>query len=259
LNFLSERIQKVLANAGLGSRREIDRWVLEGRITIDGRAAQPGDQLNGKERVCVNGKLVKLSLGRAQPAHSFLAYYKPTGESSNPEEGEAKYAKSKSPAPPKHGRWINVGGLDTNTSGLLLLTTDGELAHRLMHPRSQIDREYAVRLLGHPTPEQLQQLLDGFELEEGPAKLVSCDAAGGTGSNVWYHCVLTEGGTRELRGLFDAIGLAVSRVIRVRYGPLKMGELHRGASRPLTRPEIEALYDIVQLPRPAKSARASKD
>ncbi|HLF12290.1 MAG TPA: pseudouridine synthase [Gammaproteobacteria bacterium] len=253
---MSERIQKVLANAGLGSRREIDRWVLEGRVTIDGRAAQPGDQLSGRERVCVDGRPVRLSLGRGQHQHSFLAYYKPTGESSNRDESEPKVAKSVAPAPPKHGRWINVGGLDTNTSGLLLLTTDGELAHRLMHPRSQIEREYAVRLLGHPTPAQVQQLLEGFELEDGPAKLDSVEPAGGTGSNVWYHVVLREGGSRELRALFDAIGLAVSRVIRVRYGPLKLGELHRGDSRPLNRAEIDALYKTVHLPRRERSARS---
>lgn len=246
--LLSERIQKILANAGLGSRRQIDRWVIEGRVTIDGRAAKPGDQLSGKERICVDGRLVKLGRARAQHQHSFLACYKQAGEPSNRDDLERKSKKATDTFPaPKHGRWISVGALDTNASGLLLLTTDGELAHRLMHPRSQIEREYAVRLLGHPSAAQLAQLLEGIELEDGPAKVDSIEAGGGTGSNVWYHVVQRAGGNRELRGLLDAIGLAVSRVIRVRYGPVKLGDLRRGGSRPLTRAEIDALYIGVRL------------
>jgi len=221
--------------------------VIEGRITIDGRAAKPGDQLNGKERVCVNGRPVKLARGRPHHQHSFLVCYQQAGDASKRDDAKSRPGKSDAPAPPKHGRWISVGALDANSSGLLLLTTDGELAHRLMHPRSQTEREYAVRLLGHPTGAQLEQLLAGIELEDGPAKVVSIDPAGGTGSNVWYHVVLRDGGNRELRGLFDAIGLAVSRVIRVRYGAVKLGELRRGESRPLSRAEVDALYKSVRL------------
>jgi 23S rRNA pseudouridine2605 synthase len=153
------------------------------------------------------------------------------------------------------GRWIGVGRLDMSTSGLLLFTTDGELAHRLMHPSYEIEREYAVRLLGDPTEQQLRPLVEGVLLEDGLAKVVGIEARGGTGSNVWYHVVLREGRNREVRRLFDAVGLAVSRLIRVRYGPVALGQLRRGETRQLTRAEIAALYGAVGLPVPGPQRR----
>jgi 23S rRNA pseudouridine2605 synthase len=239
---------------GLGSRRQIDRWVIEGRITINGRAAKPGDQLTGDERVCVDGRPVKRALSR-QTQPSFLLYYKPSGTSGRIEPTEKRPRGPDMPPPPKHGRWIGVGALDTNAAGLVLLMTDGSLANRLTRSRSAVEREYAVRLLGHPTPTQLQQLTDGIELEDGAAlRVESLQSAGGTGSNVWYHAVLRDGGNRELRGLFDALGLAVSRLICVRYGPVKLGKLRRGQTRPLSRTEVDALYALVATP----SARGRK-
>ena len=242
---LAERIQKVLADLGLGSRRQIDRWVVEGRITIDGRAAKPGDQLRGNERVCVDGRPVKRSFGRrAAPQPSFAAYYKPSGLPTGV-EGAQGAGRREMPDPPKHGRWLAVGALDTNAAGLVVLTTDGTLANRLTRRGSGLQQEFAARLLGHPTPAQLRQLTDGVELEDGLVRPESIERGGGTGTNVWYHVVLLDAGSREFRALLDAAGLAISRIIRVRCGPVKLGTLRRGQSRPLTRAETDALYGLV--------------
>ena len=233
----------------MGSRRQIERWITEGRITVDGRLAQIGERLSGRERVFVNGRRVRLATARFGPRQSYLAYYKPSGELTSrddPEQRETVFDAL--PAPPR-GRWISVGRLDMMTSGLLLFTTDGELAHRLMHPRYGLEREYAVRLLGEPSAEQLDQLRKGVELEDGPAKAESVEMRGGTGTNVWCHVVVREGRNREVRRLFEAVGLVVSRLIRVRYGPIALGDMRRGDSRRLTPAEVAALYRAVGLPR----------
>ncbi len=203
----------------------------------------------------MDGHAIKVPQRRSHARHSFLIYYKPSGE---PAQREAEEHRRGDLPPPKHGRWINVAALDTHAAGLVLLTTDGGLAHRLMRSGSRIEREYAARLLGDPTPGQLRQLSEGVELDSGFRNVELVKAAGGAGSNVWYHCVLREGGSRELRELFDAVGLAVSRIIRVRYGPIKLGELHRGNHRLLDRVEIDSLYALVAEPRHRRSARTTK-
>ena len=154
------------------------------------------------------------------------------------------------PAPP-HGRWINVGRLDISTSGLLLLTTDGELAHRLMHPRFEVPREYAVRLLGTLTADQRRRLLEGVMLEDGLARVSDIQSEGGTGANAWYRVTLHEGRNREVRRIFDALGMAVSRLIRVRYGPIGLGRMKRGETRRLSPEEVTSLYAAVGLDRGA--------
>ncbi|HEX6998691.1 MAG TPA: pseudouridine synthase [Gammaproteobacteria bacterium] len=254
-----ERIQKVLANAGVGSRRQIERWITEGRITVDGRAAVLGQPVTGREDVRVDGRRVKLGPSGTHRSHDFLAYYKPAGKVTTRDDPERRATVFDTLPGPKHGRWISIGRLDIATSGLLLFTTDGELAHRLMHPRYGIEREYAVRLLGQPSEEQLERLRRGVELEDGPAKVESVEPRGGTGSNVWYHVVVKEGRNREIRRLFEAIGLVVSRLIRVRYGPVGLGELRRGETRRLARTEVEALYRAVGMavPTPYGAARAT--
>jgi len=199
--------------------------------------------------VFVNGRRVRLTAARQGPRHAHLAYYKPAGEVTSRDDPERRGTVFDAlPAPPR-GRWISVGRLDLNTSGLLLFTTDGALAHRLMHPRYGLEREYAVRLLGQPDAEQIERLREGVELEDGPARVESIELRGGTGSNVWCHVVLREGRNREVRRLFDAVGLVVSRLIRVRYGPIALGDMRRGESRRLTAAETAALYRAVGLGR----------
>lgn len=197
----------------------------------------------------MDGRAVEIEPKHA-PAHATLAYYKPAGEITSKRDPERRKSVFDSVPPPSHGRWVSVGRLDLSTSGLLLLTTDGELAHRLMHPSYEISREYAVRLVGTPSDAQLEQLIAGIELDDGPAHFESARRGGGQAKNVWYHVRLREGRNREVRRMFEAIGLTVSRLIRVRYGPIELGSLRRGGTRMLRRAEIEALYEAVKLGTP---------
>lgn len=247
---MPERIQKALANAGLGSRREIERWVAEGRITIDGRVAKLGDHVVGRERVCVDGRPVR-AFSAAKRDPSFIAFYKPEVARGADEEAELDVAR------PKHGRWIDFAPLDAKTSGLLVLTSDGDLAHRLMRPTAVPEREFAVRLAGEASPGQVARLLEGVDLEDGTLRVAALEAAGGTGTNVWYNLVLREARQRGLRAAFAAVGLSVSRVIRIRYGPVQLGRLRRGQSRPLTPEEIDGLYALAgeRSPRAPKAPR----
>lgn len=232
---MPERIHKILANAGIGSRRSIERWVAEGRITVDGRVAKLGEQLQGRERVCLDGKPIRLTAAKlARPHHDFLAYYKPSVTRGGEDELDLPR--------PRQGRWIDVSPLDRNTSGLVVLTTDGDLAHRLMQASAVVEREYAVRLLGEPSVTQTAELEQGIELDTGVARVAAIDARGGTGSNAWYHFTLREARQRDLRPMLAAVGLAVSRIIRVRYDGVLLGELYRGANRPLSPAETKGLY-----------------
>jgi 23S rRNA pseudouridine2605 synthase len=232
--------------------------VIDGRITIDGRVAKLGDQVRGRERVCVDGRQIRLSPEEARAEHQHLAYYKnaeprATNDSQDSEPGLELPRL-------RHGRWIDVGALDPNSSGLLILTTDGELAFRLTRPATVIEREYAVRVLGEPSAEQLRDLEVGVELDDGVARFASIEPAGGTANNRWYHVVLREGRHRELRAAFGTVGLAVSRVIRVRFGPIELGKLRRGASRPLSSQEADGLYALGGLapPKPSRPSRSTK-
>jgi 23S rRNA pseudouridine2605 synthase len=250
---MPERIQKVLANAGVGSRRSIERWVAEGRITVDGRVAKIGEQLQGRERICLDGKPVRLAAGGlTRPKNEFLAYYKAGATRGAPEP----VPLSRLPRP-HQGRWIDVSPLDRNTSGLLVLTTDGDLASKLMHPSAVIEREYAVRLLGEPSDAQIHHLEEGVELDDGVAKVFAIDGGGARGSNAWYRVTLREMAHRELRLALAAVGLAVSRVIRVRYHTVVLGDLYRGASRTLTTAEVKGLYAAVAGLRQHSSVAAS--
>lgn len=253
---MADRIQKVLADFGLGSRRQIDRWVIEGRVTIDGRAARPGEQLTGRERICVDGRPVQRSAGRHVAKPSFAAYYKPAGRSAARTPSERPRVAA-GPERPKRGRWIAVNALDTSATGLLVLTTDGALANDLARVRAPVPREYAVRLLGEPTPSQIERVTHGVTLVDGgevrPESFAPAGGSGGT--NVWYHAVLGAGGSRELRALLDAANLNVSRVICTRYGPISLGTLRRGQSRPLVRAEIDALHALVGTPKERTSRR----
>lgn len=219
------RIQKRLADAGLGSRRAIEGWIAEGRVRVNGRVAQLGDRVTDRDVVQVDGRHVRLgesASGSGLPR--VLIYHKPAGEVCTRSDPEGRPTVYDALPPAGRGRWIGVGRLDVTTSGLLLFTDDGELANRLMHPSHAIEREYAVRLRGELDGATAERLLAGVELEDGPARFLDIREGGGTGANQWVHVVLCEGRNREVRRLFESQGLDVSRLIRVRFGPLGLPE-----------------------------------
>jgi len=232
------RLQKLLAGAGLGSRRTVEDWIRAGRLTVGGRTAQLGDRAAPTDDIRLDGR--KLELGSSGPAaRELLLYYKPVGEVTTRRDPESRPTVFERLPPPKSGRWINVGRLDVNTSGVLLLTTDGELAHRLMHPSSEVEREYLVRLRGRPGREVLEQLLGGVPLEDGPARfdrVEPADAeAGGDASHSTFRVVLHEGRNREVRRLWNAVGFEVSRLLRIRYGPIELPrDMRPGSYRVIT-------------------------
>ncbi len=222
-----ERLQKVLAQAGVASRREIEEMVTAGRISVNGLPASLGQKIGPGDRVKVNGKLVPLRFTQRPPR--VLIYHKPEGEIVSRDDPEGRPTVFERLPILRRGRWLAVGRLDFNTSGLLLFTNDGELANRMMHPRYELDREYAVRLLGQLTDEQIASLTEGIQLEDGPARFNTLADAGGEGVNHWYRVTLSEGRNREVRRMFEAVGLTVSRLMRVRYGPVELpARLKRG-------------------------------
>lgn len=237
-NNLNERIQKVLSGQGLGSRREIETWITAGRVQVNGKLAKLGDRITFQDRVSVDGKLIRFQVEKPS-LPPILLYYKPEGEVCSRKDPEGRRTVFQSLPKTSQGRWIMVGRLDINTSGLLIFTTDGELANFLMHPRNEIEREYAVRVLGGLTPEQIQVLTKGVMLEDGLARFISIQEQEGDGVNRWYHVVLREGRNREIRRMFEALGLQVSRLIRVRYGPFILPpSLSRGRILELAEDEI---------------------
>jgi 23S rRNA pseudouridine2605 synthase len=242
------RIHKMLADAGVGSRREIERWIGEGRISVNGRPAELGERLTGAEKITIDGRPVRLG----EPSrHRYLAYHKPADEVCTRRDTEGRRTVFDS-LPRLHGqRWIAVGRLDVSTTGLLLFTTDGALANALMHPSGEVVREYAVRVLGEPDETALTRLATGVPLEDGMASFDKVESVGGDGRNRWYHVTLREGRNREVRRLWEAVGLTVSRLSRVAYGPIKLDrELSRGRFRDLDTSDVRALYECVGLPAP---------
>ena len=217
---MAERLQKFLARMGLGSRRQIEDWIRQGRITVNGVVAQLGNQVNGAEKIQIDGRPIQVRpFGQRRRV---LAYYKPVGEGTSRHDPEGRPTIFEHLPLLRDSRWIAVGRLDLNTQGLLLLTNDGELANRLMHPSSQIEREYAVRVLGEVPPEMLKRLREGVALEDGVARFDEIREAGGEGANHWYHVILREGRHREVRRLWESQGVTVSRLTRVRYGPVTL-------------------------------------
>lgn len=254
---MSEKLQKVLARAGLGSRRQIERWIEEGRITIDGQPATLGARVTPHQMLRVDGRMVPAHA--IQPKPRILIYHKPEGEvctRSDPQGRQTVFEK----LPVLRGaRWITVGRLDYNTSGLLLFTTDGELANRLMHPSREIEREYAVRVLGKVSDEMLARLKEGVMLEDGPAHFDAIKDAGGAGANHWYHVTLKEGRNREVRRLWDAIGVQVSRLMRIRFGPIRLPpHFHAGRTMELDDAAAAALYGQVGLEPPVPPKMKAK-
>lgn len=213
----AERLQKLLAGAGLGSRRAIETWIAAGRVSVNGQVAKLGERAAAGDDIRVDGKPVRLA---AAASTRVLLYHKPGGElvtRSDPAGRPTVFSR----LPP--GRWVAVGRLDFNTSGVLLFTDSGELANRLMHPRYEIEREYDVRVHGFLKKGDLEKLASGVHLEDGPAAFDRIQARGkATGTNRWYRVMLREGRNREVRRLFEAVGAQVSRLIRVRYGPVDL-------------------------------------
>lgn len=217
----AERLQKLLAAAGLGSRREIEVWIAAGRLRVNGAVAKLGDRAGPADAVELDGKRIEFRAAAARPR--VLLYHKPEGEMvTRSDPGGRPTVFERLPAIPG-GKWVAVGRLDINTAGLLLLTDSGELANRLMHPRYEVEREYAVRVLGELKPEERRRLLQGVALADGTARFDSLEASGGAqGANRWYRVVLREGRNREVRRIFEAVGRSVSRLLRVRYGPVSL-------------------------------------
>ncbi|MFN3786178.1 MAG: 23S rRNA pseudouridine(2605) synthase RluB, partial [Thiothrix sp.] len=218
---MKERIQKILARAGYGSRREIERWIISGDILVNGRPATIGQAIDADDRVTLRGRCLYLK-PRLRSTPKVLIYNKPAGEVCTRHDPEGR--KTVFAALPRisTGRWVMVGRLDINTDGLLLFTTDGALANKLMHPSSGIEREYACRILGEVDSDMLQRLQSGVALDDGKANFLSIRDAGGEGANHWYHVVLAEGRNREVRRLWESQGVKVSRLIRVRYGTVEL-------------------------------------
>lgn len=238
-----QRIQKVLAQMGLGSRRQIEQWIAEGRIQINGKTAVLGQTISQSDKIRANGKLVDIKhsfshLGSLNKVR-ILLYHKPEGEIVSVKDPKNRPTVFAHLPRLRNAKWINVGRLDFNTSGLLLFTTSGELANRLMHPSSGIIREYSVRILGELTLESQQKLLSGVEIDGELCQFQSLEEVGGTGANRWYKVTLSEGKNREVRKLFASVNCTVSRLIRIRYGNLILPPLlRRGKTYELTPKEV---------------------
>jgi 23S rRNA pseudouridine2605 synthase len=243
---MSEKIQKVLARTGFASRRESERWIIAGRIMVDGVVAKIGDRISPDNKVLLDEKPLFLSWETSN--RRVLAYYKPEGEICSRSDPDHKKTIFDNLPSLKVGRWIAAGRLDINTTGLILLSNDGDLVNRLMHPSHEIEREYAVRVLGEVTDEQVQQLKEGIHLEDGLAKFERVRFVGGEGANKWYHVVLKEGRNREVRRMWEFFGIRVSRLSRVRFGNvhLRRGQ-KQGRHEDLLIDELKELYSSVGL------------
>ncbi|MFD2190927.1 23S rRNA pseudouridine(2605) synthase RluB [Pistricoccus aurantiacus] len=245
----SEKLQKVLARAGLGSRREMETAISDGRVKVNGRLATLGDRIEIRDSVTFDGRPVTLKAADDTPRR-VLMYNKPEGELCTRKDPEGRRTVFERLPRLKGERWIAIGRLDINTSGLLLFTTDGELANRLMHPSTEIEREYAVRVMGEVKREHVLAMVEGVMLEDGPARFSDVQEFGGEGINTWFHVVIMEGRNREVRRLWESQGLTVSRLKRVRYGSVFLDKRAKaGEWTELTQEEVDGLAELAQLPR----------
>lgn len=247
------KLHKVLAQAGLGSRLEMERLIAEGRITVNNAPAHVGQRIRQGDSIKINGKPVRLRLEPAIPR--VLAYHKPVGELVTLDDPQNRPTVFRTLPRLAQGKWQAVGRLDLNTEGLLLFTNSGQLANQLMHPRFGLQREYAARVLGALNEEEKQRLLSGIELDDGPAQFASVEEGGGEGANCWYRVTISEGRNREVRRMFEALGHAVSRLIRIRYGALHLPRgLRRGQWMELGPRDTRALLALAGMPVSAERA-----
>jgi 23S rRNA pseudouridine2605 synthase len=244
---MDEKLQKVLARAGFGSRREMETWIEAGRVSVNGKQASLGDRVGPADKIIVDGKKMMAAKPDAVP-RTVLLYNKPVGEVCSRKDPEGRPSVFDRLPRIQHARWVAVGRLDINTSGLLLFTTDGELANKLMHPSTSIEREYAVRVMGEVTREKVDAMHKGVMLEDGLARFTDIQFFSGEGVNQWYHVVIMEGRNREVRRLWESQGLTVSRLKRVRYGNVFMpSKVKMGKFCELTTDEIKDLYKLAGL------------
>lgn len=249
---MSEKLQKVLARSGLGSRRHMEQAILDGRVSVNGALAKLGDRVVVGDELRLDGRLVHFSL-ESEVQRRVIAYYKPEGEICSRSDPEGRPTVFDRLPRITGERWVMVGRLDINSSGLLLFTNDGQFANRLMHPSSEIEREYAVRVMGELTQDAQRALCEGVELDDGPAKFESVSELGGEGFNRWWQVVVKEGRNREVRRLFESQELKVSRLLRTRYGTQALPrELRTGRWIELDKPDIDKLLGAVEL-RPRRN------
>lgn len=248
---MDEKLQKVLANLGYASRREIECWISAGRISVNGKPATLGDRVTVDDEITVDGRRVQRK--SEQQATRVLVLNKPIDTVCTRDDPEGRPTVFTLLPRLYHDRWIAVGRLDINSSGLLLFTNNGELANRLMHPSYEIEREYAVRVLGQVSPDTIKKLETGVELDDGTAKFVTICDAGGQGANHWYHVTLKEGRNREVRRLWEAVGHKVSRLHRIRYGPVQLPRsIKPGRQEELDSSTTDLLLELVGLPKQEK-------
>lgn len=242
-----ERLQKVLAASGLGSRREIERWITEGRLNINGKQARLGDRITEEDSITLDGKPIS-NKRLTHVKRRIIIYNKPEGELVTRSDPEGRPTVFQHLPKLDKGRWIAIGRLDINSAGLVIFTTDGELANRLMHPSQQIEREYAVRVMGEITEDMLQQLVNGVELDDGFARFEDIVESGGSGINSWFHVVIMEGRKREVRRLWESVGAKVNRLKRVRFGNVILdSSVKVGQWRELEPKESEQLLALVDM------------
>ena len=245
----SQKLQKVLAGSGLGSRRDMETWIEAGRVSVNGVVATLGRRVSPGDRILVDDRLVKLNLEDELPR--VLIYHKREGEIVSRDDPQARTTVFDELPRVRNGKWIAIGRLDFNTEGLLIFTTSGDLANRLMHPSFEVEREYSVRIMGELSQEQMRSMTAGIELEDGPAHFERIAEQGGESSNRWYQVIIKEGRNREVRRMFEAMGMMVSRLIRVRFGMVNLPpRVKRGQMLELESPQVAGILKWVGLPVP---------